>query len=107
MTDEKIQQLQLIEQNLQSFLMQKQQLQHELHEIDSALSELENTDEAYKIVGNVMISSDKETLVKDLNDKKTDFNKRLDILKNQESQIKEKANNLRKEVMEKMEKKDE
>jgi len=107
MTDEKIQQLQLIEQNLQSFLMQKQQLQHELHEIDSALGELQHTDEAYKIVGNVMISSDKESLVKELEDKKINFNQRLEILKDQENKIKEKAESLRKEVMKQMEKKDE
>jgi len=38
---------------MQNVLMQKQQFQAQLMEIDSALSELEKTNEAYKIVGNI------------------------------------------------------
>ena len=40
-TEEKIAQLQLTEQNLQNFLMQKQTFQSQLFEVDNELIELE------------------------------------------------------------------
>jgi len=100
MSNENIQQLQIIEQNLQSFLMQKQQLQQEVFEIDSALKELETTEESYKIVGSVMVSAKKDDLVKDLNSQKEEIALRLDVLQQQEDKIKEKAESLRKDAME-------
>ena len=68
-TDKKIQQLQLVEQNLQNIMMQKQSFQMQLMENENALNELEKTKkEAYKIVGTIMISADKEDLKKELNE---------------------------------------
>jgi len=104
MSNEKIQQLQIIEQNLQSFLMQKQQLQQEVFEIDSALTELDKTNESYKIVGSVMVSADKDSLIKELNSKKEEINLRLEVLNKQEETIKEKAEKLRAEAMDDMKK---
>ena len=54
-TEQKISQLQMFEQSLQGFLGQKQQFQMQLVEVESALGELENTEKAYKIVGNIMV----------------------------------------------------
>ncbi len=59
-TEQKIAQLQLYEQSLQNILMQKQQFQSQSVEIGSALKELESTEKAYKIVGNIMVASKKE-----------------------------------------------
>ena len=103
-TEEKIGQLQMMEQNLQNFLMQKQQLQGQLVEIESALRELKDSKEAYKIVGNIMISSTKEDLEKDLNEKKTTIELRIKTLEKQESTIKEKASSTQAEVMEQLKK---
>ena len=58
--EKKIEQLQLYEQSLQNFLAQRQQFQIQLIEIESALRELEKTDKAYKLVGNIMVSSKKD-----------------------------------------------
>ena len=69
-TEQKISQLQMFEQSLQNFLGQKQQFQIQLVEIESALNELENTDKAYKIVGNIMVETDKNELKADLQSKK-------------------------------------
>ncbi|MBW3020814.1 prefoldin subunit [Candidatus Woesearchaeota archaeon] len=102
MNNEKIQQLQTIEQNLQSFLTQKQQLQQELLEVDSSIEELSKTDKAYKIVGSIMISSNKEDLSKELEIKKDIVEQKLKIIQQQEDKIKEKAETLRKEVMDEM-----
>lgn len=104
-TEKKIEQLQLYEQSLQNFLVQKQQFQMQLVEIDSALKELETTNEAYKLVGNIMVSSKKEDLKKELSSRKETMELRIKTLEKQESQIKEKSSKLRTEVMEKIKEK--
>jgi len=99
-TEQKIAQLQLYEQSLQNILIQKQQFQSQLMEIESALSELETTKEAYKIVGNIMVASKKEDLKDDLESKKEISNLRIKTLEKQENQIREKAKKLQQEVSE-------
>jgi len=103
MSKEKIQQLQLLEQNLQQFQLQKQQFQHQLIETESAMNELQNSKEAFKIIGNVMLSAKKEDLVKELAEKKSEFDLRISTLEKQETKLKEKAQALRKEVLKEME----
>ncbi|MFH1439967.1 MAG: prefoldin subunit beta [Candidatus Woesearchaeota archaeon] len=103
---EKINQLQMIEQNLQQVLAQKQQFQGQMVEIDSALEELGKTEDAYKIVGNVMVKMSKEDLDKELNEKKERTELRMKSIEKQETQLKQKAESIRKEVMSDMEKKD-
>lgn len=102
-TEEKIQQLQLVEQNLQNIMMQKQSFQMQLMENENALNELEKTKkEAYKIVGTIMISADKEDLKKELNEQKEVFDLRIKNLEKQEKNFKEKAEYIQKEVMKEM-----
>jgi len=72
-TEEKISQLQLIEQNLQNFLLQRQQFMAQLTEIESALNELKDTQKSYKIIGNIMVDSSKEDLEEDLKKKKKHY----------------------------------
>ncbi|MBL7100679.1 MAG: prefoldin subunit beta [Nanoarchaeota archaeon] len=105
-TEQKIGQLQLMEQNLQNFATQKQTFQTQLFEIENALKELENCkDKTYKIVGTVMIASDKKELIKDLNEKKSMIELRIKTLEKQEKAIKEKASHIQTEVMSKLKKK--
>ncbi|MBU0627974.1 MAG: prefoldin subunit beta [Nanoarchaeota archaeon] len=101
-TEQKISQLQLYEQSLQNILMQKQQFQSQSMEVDSALSELENTKEAYKIVGNIMVASKKEDLKKELESKKETLNLRIKTFEKQEDHIREKAKKIQQEVSEKI-----
>lgn len=101
-TEHKINQLQLFEQGMQTILGQKQQFQMQLVEIESALSELDKSDTAYKIVGNIMVASDKEDLKADLKSKKDIVELRLKTLEKQENQIKEKAEKLQAEVLKKI-----
>lgn len=96
-----IKQLQMLEQSLQSVFMQRQQFQSQLIEIESALVELKKTDNAYKIVGNIMVHSDKAALTKDLESKKELFSARMKILEKQEQKFKEDAEALQKKVMKK------
>ena len=74
----KINQLSMMEQNIQNFALQKQQFQAQLLEIESAEKELKESKEAFKIIGNIMVSTDKETLKKDLSEKKETLKTRIE-----------------------------
>jgi len=99
-TEEKIQQLQLLEQNLQNVLMQKQTFQMQLMESENALKEINKTKkDVYKIIGTIMVSSNKEELKKELKEQKEVLDLRLKNLEKQENNFKEKAEDIQKEVM--------
>jgi prefoldin beta subunit len=101
---EKVNELQLLQQNLQNVLTQKQQLQSQLVELDSALTELNTTNQAYKIVGKIMVASDKNELVKDLSEKKEVVEVRMKNFDKQEKKLKESMENVQQEVMKEMKK---
>ena len=96
---EKINKLSMMEQSLHSFLAQKQAFQSQLVELESALDELKKTDKAYRIVGNVMVSADKVSLSKDLEQKKEILDLRIKSLEKQEGKMREKTSELQSEVM--------
>src|SRR4030042_6531183 len=98
-TEHKIQQLTLLEQNLQNLTMQKQSFQIQLLEIESALKELEKTQEAYKIVANIMVKGNKEQLKKELNEKKETLELRISTIEKQEKKLRQKASALQEEVL--------
>jgi prefoldin beta subunit len=96
----KIQELQILEQNLQNLIMQKQAFQFEENDIITALEEMKSSgDEVYKIVGQVMIKSSKQTLEKELKSKKEIIELRLKNIEKQESALKERALKLREDVL--------
>ncbi len=98
-TQQKISQLQMIEHGLNNFLAQKQQFQTQLLELDSALEEVVKVDTAYKIVGNIMILSQKDDLTKSLTEKKQIVELRIKSIEKQEKTMRDKAEGLQKEVM--------
>ena len=91
--------IQMYEQSLQSLLSQKQNFSIQLSEFQSALSEIEKTDKAYKIVGNIMIADDKEKIKKEVSDKKEMYEIRIKSIEKQEDKIREKISEAQKEVM--------
>ena len=101
-SEKKINQLQLLEQSMQNILMQKQQFQLQQVEIESALKELEKVEEAYKIVGNIMVLSTKADLKDDLSSKKEVIGLRIKNMEKQESQLRDKASKLQNEVLKEM-----
>ena len=98
-TEQQIMQLQILEQNLNNLNMQKQQFQNQLIEIESALKELKGSKKAYKIIGYIMVSGTKEEIEKDLEQKKEVADLRIKNFEKQEKTLKDKANELQKEVM--------
>lgn len=61
----------LIEQNLNQLLMQKQSIQIEFNETVNALEELQKSKgDVYRMLGNIMIKSEKQSLIKELEERK-------------------------------------
>jgi len=100
---EKIGQIQLIQQNMENFSMQKQQFQLQQTEIETALLEIKNTNTAYKIVGNIMVLTDKDKLRKDLEEKNEMLNIRVSTIEKQEDKLRSKFEELQQEVMRSLE----
>jgi len=95
--DEKVKELQLLEQNLGNLLFQKQTFQLELGEVTSASEELEaSKGDVFKIVGNVMIKSSKERLKKELDEKKDLISLRMKSIEKQERALQSHVEELRK-----------
>lgn len=102
----KIQELQILEQHLQNFLMEKQAVQGEHQEISNALQELQKTnDEVYKVLSGVMIKSDKKILSKDLEERKKLLDLRIQAVEKQEKLVDNRAQALREEINNSMQKK--
>ncbi|RLE47271.1 prefoldin subunit beta [Candidatus Woesearchaeota archaeon] len=102
---DKISKIQLVEQNIQAVAMQKQQMQTQLFEVESALKELEETTDTYKIIANIMVKIPKDKLKKELDDKKEIINLRMQTLEKQEQQFKNTIKELQQDVLKKTEKK--
>lgn len=105
-TEQKISQLQLLEQSLQNFNLQKQQLNSKLLEYESALEELDLTEDAYKIIGNIMVKVNKDSLKKELEEDKKTNTIRINALEKQEQSTREKAKGIQQEVMKEMQAKE-
>jgi prefoldin beta subunit len=104
---DKMQELQFLEQNLQNLLMQKQAFQMELSETESALEEISKSgDEVYKIIGQLMIKSEKEKISEELKEKKKLFELRLQNIEKQENSMTKNLEDIREEFMKKSENRD-
>jgi prefoldin beta subunit len=99
---EKIEQLQLLEQNISALVAQKQQFQSQLLENESALEELEKTKKSYKIIGNIMVESTKSDLKKELKNKKEMYELRIKSIEKQENNLRNKASDIQKQVLKAM-----
>ena len=104
-SSEKLSQLQFLQQNLQNIILQKQQFQNQIVELDSALSELNSTSQAYKIVGKIMLAASKEQLTNELKEKKEVAEVRLKNFTKQEEKLQHNIEELQQEVMKELKKK--
>lgn len=101
---EKINQLSVLEQNAQQLLNQKQNLQVRLMELESALDELKTSEDVHKVIGNIMVKSNKSKVSKDLEEEKEKISDKVKNLESQEGKLREKAEKLQGEVMKGLEK---
>ena len=89
---EQLARLQQLQQNLQAIMMQKQQVEIENVETERALEELKKTtsdDAVYKLAGPLLVKSNREGLIKDLEEKKELSKTRVVVLGKQELRVKE------------------
>ncbi|MEK6881839.1 MAG: prefoldin subunit beta [Nanoarchaeota archaeon] len=98
-TGKKIQEIQIFEQSLQSILMQKQAFLMESEESEKALQELESSgEEVYKLIGQLLIKSDKTRVIEELKKKTGLLNLRIKNIEKQEQSLIEKLESLREDI---------
>ena len=91
MVQEQLARLQQTQQNLQSILMQKQQLESEKLEIEKALEELKKASDdelVFKHAGTIMIKSNKKDLIEELEEQVELAKTKASILVKQEERLK-------------------
>jgi len=99
MDEKKMQEMQILEQNLQNIFMQKQSFGMELSETEAGLNEVEKSgEEVFKIVGQLMVKTSADKVKEELSSKVKILKMRLDSISNQESSLMEKLENLREET---------
>lgn len=99
MEQEKIQEMQILEQRLQNLMLQKQSFQIEFSETEGALGEIQNSDEVFKIVGNIMLKSNKDSVKSELSEKKNLLDLRIRSIEKQEDSMGKKIEALREELV--------
>ena len=94
--------MQFLEQGLQNILFQKQAFQIELSETGEALKELENSrDEVFKVIGQLMIKSEKSKIKTELSNKLNIIELRLKNLEKQEETLSQKLEEIRDNLLDK------
>ena len=86
-----------VQQNLQSVLIQKQQVEMELAETEKALEELAKATDSegiYKFAGNLLVKVEKDAMVKELNERKELGSTRKMVLAKQEGRFRENLKDL-------------
>lgn len=103
--EDKIREMQMLEQSFQNLLMQKQAFQMELSETEAALKEIEKSgDEVFKIISQLMIKTEKKKIEEELENKKKILELRMKTILKQESSLTDQLDKLQKEAMKSMEK---
>lgn len=107
MTTNNIEQLGILEQNLSMLVSQRHSLQKQLLELEQAHSELESAQDAYQIVGTVMIKKPAKELKEELSSKKETINVKLLSIQKQEEALRAQLLSVQEEVMKNLKSNDE
>ena len=95
-----LEEMQIVEQRLNSILMQKQSFQIEFSENQSALREIESSDgDVFKVIGQLMVKTDRKKLKDELSGKEKILDMRIKAIEKQESSLMEKLERLREGVL--------
>jgi prefoldin beta subunit len=101
----KIQEMQILEQRLQNSMMQRQSFEMELAETNSALEEIKKSgDEVFKIIGQLMIKSEKSKINEELLNKLKILELRIKAFEKQEVSLSEQLEKLQGEITQSMHK---
>jgi prefoldin beta subunit len=93
-------QFQAYQQQLQSVLMQKENLRLQILEIGKALEELEasKSADAYKIVGPIMVKKTSDEIKTELKERKESFELRIKSLESTENKIMDKLKSMEEDL---------
>ena len=101
-----MQKMQFYQENLNAIFMQKRAFSMELDETISAFGEVEKSNESvYKIIGQLMIKTDKEKIKEDLKNKEKIIRLRLKKLGEQEENLSSELKKIRDELIKESKKK--
>jgi len=103
---EQLARLQQLQQTLEVVTAQKQQLEIELTESNTALSELEKIDDkavVYKSIGGLMLKAKRKKVMAELTERKELLNTRITVLGRQEKRTRDHLNELQQRLREKLE----
>jgi prefoldin beta subunit len=92
-----------LQQNLQTILVQKQQVDLESNEVEKALEELKkasDSDAVYKSAGNLLVRAKKDELIKELDERKELSGTRSAVLAKQEQRVRESVKELEGKIQE-------
>jgi prefoldin beta subunit len=84
----------MLDHQAQQLALQRQQFQGQLFEMENALKEIMTSPSVFKIIGNIMVATDKDALKKDLESKKELVELRIKSFEKQENQLREKVKDL-------------
>lgn len=103
LSEEKQKELLVLQQQYQALIVEIETLKLKNKEIEEVLEELNksNKNEAYKLVGNVLIKKSKDEILKELNDEKEIIEVRLKSLEKNKQKIEEKLKEFKKLLEEK------
>jgi len=102
---EQLARLQQLQQTLQVVITQKQQVELELSDTERALKELEKLiDETviYKSIGALLVKSNRQSVIKELNERKELLNTRVTVLAKQEERARSKLKELQQSLQERL-----
>ncbi|MBU2503509.1 MAG: prefoldin subunit [Nanoarchaeota archaeon] len=97
--EQQSQEISTLEQNLQNLLFQNQAFQMEISEVKAAMKEIEGSKEVFKIVGQLMMKSNPESVKEELSNKEKLLSLRIKALENQESELTKRLETLKKQIM--------
>ena len=102
---EQLTRLQQLQQTLQIVITQKQQLDLELADTERALSELDKLSDnsaIYKSIGALLAKTDRQTVLKELQERKELLNTRITVLARQEERARSKVKELQQKIQDRL-----
>ncbi len=93
-----LQELQQKQIELQNYIYQRQALELQLNEINSALEEIEDSKESYELIANIMIKRSSEKIKEKLNEKKDLIEFKIESIKKIEKRLEQEIEELRKKA---------
>lgn len=106
-TQAKIQKLQMIEERLNQYNAQKQQLQAQRMEFESSIKALDGAKTAHRIIGTIMVEQSTEEIIKKVTEDLEELQVRLDSVTNQEKKLRDEAATIQEEISSGMKKQQE